>query len=136
MALLLAVLAIAAAGCGGSEVAADEVPGAPPALTVPTDEDLGGGGNADNASSDDGNASGDDADADANADADSGADGTTDDTATPEATAEPPATDDTTGGTTTPETTAPEDTATNDTPPAGSEAEQFESFCEQNAGAC
>jgi hypothetical protein len=31
----------------------------------------------------------------------------------------------------------PEDTAADDTPPpAGSEAEQFEDFCAQNAGAC
>ena len=49
----------------------------------------------------------------------------------------PPA-DDTSGGTTAPEATpVPDYTATNDTPPeAGSAPEQFEDFCEQNAGAC
>jgi hypothetical protein len=127
MALLLAVVPIVATGCGGSEVSADEVPGPPPALTVPSDTELGGGGgggdgNSDSSNSDDTSNSDDAASGDATA------------TPTPEATT-PPA--DTSGGTTAPETdTAPDDTATNDTPPAGAEAEQFESFCEQNAGAC
>jgi hypothetical protein len=135
MALLLAVLPIAAAGCGGSEVSADEVPGPPPALTVPTDEDLGGGGGGGGDGGDGGDETADAGNAtDEDADADAQTDDTTDGTVAPEATAAPPA-DDTTGGTATPET-APEDTATNDTPPAGAEAEQFESFCEQNAGAC
>jgi len=58
-------------------------------------------------------------------------------TAAPTTTA-PSTTDGTSGGTaapTTPSTT--DDTATNDqAPPAGSDAQQFENFCEQNAGAC
>jgi hypothetical protein len=127
MALLPAVLALAAAGCGGSEIAADEVPGPPPALSVPTDKDLGGGGGDGGAGTDDTSGSGgQDGDADT---ADEDAGGTA-----PEATAEP----DASGGAAAPETqTPPDDTATNDTaPPADSEAEQFETFCEQNAGAC
>ena len=60
-ALVFAVLALAAAGCGGSQVSADEVPGAPAALTVPTDNELG----ASDATS------GDDASADADADSSS-----------------------------------------------------------------
>jgi hypothetical protein len=129
MALLVAVLAIAAAGCGGSEVASDEVPGAPPAITVPTDSDLGGGGG-------DGNNSADNADSGAEENDSSTEDGAADPgTAEPEATAEPPA--ETGGGTAAPEATAAPDTATNDTQPEpGSPPEQFEDFCEQNAGAC
>jgi len=133
IALLLAVLAFAAVGCGGGEVSADEVPGPPPALTVPSDTDIGSGGgdNADGAADDAGNADEDDAANDPDATA-TPAPGSTD-TGTA-----PPATDGTSGGTTAPEAeTAPEDTAANDTaPPADSEAEQFEDFCEQNAGAC
>ena len=132
--LLLAVLPIAAAGCGGSEVSADEVPGPPVALTVPSDNEIGGGGGG---SADSSNGSGN-ADENSNDSANSDGSATTDDTSggttTPQATATPaPATG---GGTAAPDTGTTDDTATNDTPPAGSEAEQFESFCEQNAGAC
>jgi hypothetical protein len=126
-AIVLAVAALVATGCGGSEVAPEEVPGAPAALTVPSDDDLGGGGGGGG----DADAANGEGDADAEADADG--DGTTDST-TPEATATA-VPDDTSGGAAAPEAT-PEDTAANDTPPAGAEAEQFESFCEQNAGAC
>jgi hypothetical protein len=128
MALLVAVVAFAAAGCGGSEVASDEVPGAPPALTVPSDNELGSSGSnaADNASSQDGTGSSTDSSADSGT-ADSGAA----DSATPTPTP------DTSGGAAAPEATAAPDTATSDQPPAaGSPPEQFENFCEQNAGAC
>jgi hypothetical protein len=128
MALLVAVVAFAAAGCGGSEVASDEVPGPPPALTVPSDNDIGSGGSnaSDSTSSQDGTDSSTDSSADSGA-ADSGA------TDSPTATPAP----DTSGGTAAPEPTAAPDTATSDQPPAaGSPPEQFENFCEQNAGAC
>ena len=121
-ALLVAVLAFAA-GCGGSEVASDEVPGAPAALTLPSDGELGGSNAADNAASD-GNGS-------SNADSGTADSGTADATPTPT----PPA--DTSGGAVAPEATTAPDTATNDTPPAaGSPPQQFEDFCAQNAGAC
>jgi hypothetical protein len=123
----MAVVALFAA-CGGGEVSSDEVPGDPPALTVPSDDDIGSGGSADNASADADDTTGGTDDPEATATPDS----TTGDAGT----VTPPATDDTSGGTTVPET-APEDSATTDTPPpAGSDAEQFEDFCEQNAGAC
>ena len=121
LALLLAVVALVAAGCGGSEVAADEVPARRPPSPCQSDEDLGGGGNADGAET-------------ANADSDERP-----------ATARPttrrrrgdahdrPRRHERRHDGAEP---APEDTSTNDTPPAGAEAEQFESFCEQNAGAC
>jgi hypothetical protein len=122
LALSLAVLALAAVGCGGDEVAADEVPGAPPALTVPTDGEVSSGA----------------ADADAEEDPDAEADPDAA-TADPDAAVVP---EDSSGGAVAPETeeapaapeetTAPEETP----PPAGSAPEQFESFCEQNAGAC
>jgi hypothetical protein len=116
--LLLAALAPAAAGCGGSEVAADEVPGNPPALVVPTDSELGAAGS---------NA---DAGADSSADADADT-GTADSGAAATAT---PAPADSSGGTAAPEaTTVPEDTTTDQTEePAAPEP----SFCEQNEGAC
>jgi hypothetical protein len=125
LALVVAALAVLAAGCGAGEIASDEVPGSPPALVVPTDSELGAAGSdADETSSD--------TDEDADADADAG-------TADPGTAATPPA--DTSGGTVAPETqaapAAPEETAPEETPPpAGSPPEQFESFCEQNAGAC
>jgi hypothetical protein len=127
IALLFAILAFAATGCGGSEVAADEVPGPPPTLSVPTDSDVGGNSNAaaDTSAKSDGKSttSSDSGTADSGAaSADSG-------------TATPPA--DTSGGTAAPEATAAPDTAASDTPPAaGSPPQQFEDFCQQNAGAC
>jgi hypothetical protein len=126
---IIAVLAFAAAGCGGSEVDADEVPGNPPALTVPTDSELESGGS----------------------DADAETDESTDETTDPDAAAEDPAGTgavepavpeeqaDTSGGAAAPEeqAAAPEDTTADPAqPPADSPPEQFESFCEQNAGAC
>ena len=126
--LCTAALAAGAAGCGGSEVDYQEVPGPPVGVTVP-DEAV-----------------------------DSAASGDATPTPTPTATAEPGATtapsdqsgstsepsagtDSSTGtaGTDSGGATAPaeEDSASNDTaPPAGSEAQQFEDFCAQNPGAC
>jgi len=143
LALLVAFAALVVAGCGGGEVDADEVPGAAPALSVPSDSDIGSG---DSASSDSNSSTDDSSSSDTSDDtSDSGTSGTgttgTGSTGTG-----------TTGGTTTPSTggttggtgtgtgtTTPStgDGGTTDTPPAaGSAPEQFESFCEQNAGAC
>jgi hypothetical protein len=124
LALLVAVVALG--GCGGSEIDADEVPGATPTLTVPSDSELNSGSTSDEDAAS--------TDEDAATTEDAAAEDTTADT---EAAA--PA-DETTGGTTTPAptaTAAPQDSAETDTPPpAGSEAQQFEDFCAQNAGAC
>jgi hypothetical protein len=121
LALPLAALALAAAGCGGSQIAADEVPGNPPALTVPSDSELGAAGSSANGS----------------ADASTG-DSTDQSAATGATSTATPAPADPSGGTTAPTTqAAPEDTTGGATPPpAGSPPQQFESFCEQNAGAC
>jgi hypothetical protein len=131
--LCTVALAAGAAGCGGSELDYQEVPGPPVAAPIPS-ESVG----------------------------DAGASGDADATPTPTATAEPGSTTapsdqsgstgasqgttdtgDTaasgTSGTDSGGATAPaqEDSATNDTaPPAGSEAQQFEDFCAQNPGAC
>ena len=115
-ALLLVVLGLLIGACGGGEVDAAEVPGSPPALTVRSDSELGTSAAADETTG---------------ADAESGAaDGAA--TPEPEATAAPD------GGATAPEATAaPEDAAAEPEQPAAESApEQFESFCEQNAGAC
>ena len=126
--LCTAALAAGAAGCGGSEVEYEEVPGPPVEVAVPSET------------------------------VESAAGGDATPTPTPTATAEPgadTAPSDQSGSTTEPSTgsgtstgpagtdsggaTAPaeEDSAANDTaPPAGSEAQQFEDFCAQNPGAC
>ncbi len=139
-ALLCSVaLAAGAAGCGGSELDYQEVPGPPADVAIPSDS----GSSGDAASDDDASA-----------------------TPTPSATAEPggttapddqsgatgiaPTAGTDTGATGTSGTTdaagtdsggapapAEDDSASNDTaPPAGSDAEQFEDFCAQNPGAC
>jgi len=113
--LTLTALVLAVAGCGGGQVDAGEVPGSPPALTVRSDSELGA---ATNSSADQNSADSGSADASA--------------TPEPETTVAP-------SGTTEPQATAtPEDAAAgqDEPPPAGSAPEQFETFCEQNAGAC
>ena len=120
---LLVALALGLSGCGGSEVEYQEVPGDPAEINLPDRTPA---------------ASEDEA-----ADEEAAAEGTP----APEAT-EAPATEGATGATTeegvvdpspaaeeTPAAT--EDSAATDEPPApGSDAERFEDFCEQNAGAC
>jgi hypothetical protein len=115
-ALVLVVLGLLIAACGGGEVDAAEVPGGPPALTVRSDSELGTSAATDDT---------------AGADAENGA-ATAAPTPEPEATAAPD------GGTVAPEATAaPEDAAAEgDGSATESAPEQFESFCEQNAGAC
>jgi hypothetical protein len=118
-ALSLAVLvpALVAAGCGSDESEVPEVPGPPPALSVPHQKgapELG-----------------------------ASATPTPSGTPTPTPTAETGTTG-TTGGTGTntaaaTPTPAPatQDSPTTDTaPPSGSAPEKFEQFCEENAGAC
>ena len=128
------MLALVAAGCGSGEAEVEEVPGAPVNLTVPHQkgaQDL----------SEDGEAS-DDEDADADATPTPTADAEGDATPAPAddgTTGSTGATGTDTGGTDSSATPAPatEDSPTTDTqPPAGSAPEQFEQFCEENAGAC
>jgi len=129
--LTIGLLALVAAGCGGDDTLAPEVPGPPADVVIPEAAD------APTAAAED----------PADENADQTGDETTDDATTDES-----------GGTTTPEDTAPStDTGTvpetseggtaapeaeadgpsNDTPPPeGSNAEQFEDFCAQNPGAC
>jgi cytoskeletal protein RodZ len=123
---LIAVLTLAVAGCGGGKVTADEVPGGPPTLTVPSDDSAGGSATqtASNSSSSKSGTSND---------------GNSTSTQSGSAEATPTATPNSTGGSTaaTPVPTTAPDTATNDQqPPAGSDAQKFEDFCKQNAGAC
>ena len=118
------LLALAAAGCGSDDSLAPEVPGPPADVVLPESTVA--------PASDDENA--DSADQDSSTD-----EGTTDDTTTPDDTGATgdtgTTTPDTSGGTTAPEAEA--DSPTNDTPPpADSEAQQFEDFCDQNPGAC
>jgi hypothetical protein len=126
-ALMLAVAALAA-GCGGSEVPADEVPGGPVTLTVPVDEQIDG---ASSSSANDGTAA--DATADATADDSATTDDTTTDQAAPaddgSGTAAPSTTDD--GG-----AVAPEPAPATDEPAAAPDTGGTSEFCEQNAGAC
>jgi hypothetical protein len=126
------VLAVAAAGCGGGDEIAPEVPGPPadvalPDATVaPTSDE-----NADSSGTSDSSSSTDEGTTD---------EGTTDESATPDASGTTPDTgaatpDSSGGGAAAPDTSA--DSPTNDTPPpADSEAQQFEDFCAQNPGAC
>jgi hypothetical protein len=128
LALVLAVPALAAAGCGAGQIAADEVPGGPPILTVPSDTALGAAGSKADASSSSSSSSSSEESADSSTSSDGGtADSGTTSTGTPTATTTPAPT----------ATAAPEDTTGGSAPPpAGSSPEQFENFCEQNAGAC
>jgi hypothetical protein len=122
IALLLAVLAVAAAGCGGGQVSAGEVPGNPPTLAVPSDPTAGG------AQASSGSAAEDQSDG-------STSSGSTGTSSTDSGTATAPA-----DATTAPAPTATpqpqNDTSTAEQPPAGSDTQKFEDFCQQNAGAC
>ena len=113
-------LALAAAGCGSNEAQVPEVPGPPAELTVPHQK-----GAADLSQSSASATPTPSASATATPTAASGATGSTG----------------TTGGTgtNTAATPAPasQDTQANDTKPAaGSAPQQFEQFCQENAGAC
>jgi hypothetical protein len=123
--LAIAAVALGVAGCGGGEVSADEVPGSPPPLTVPSDSEL------DAPETDTGTT---DEDSTTDPDAATEDPAATDESAAPVVPADPE-----TGGAVPedPQAAVPEDT-TGETPAAPEEAptEQFDSFCEQNVGAC
>jgi len=145
LALLIAALLAVSSGitaCGGTQISADEVSGAPPELTTPTQRE----GSADALAEPD-DASSSDPSGTTGGQADS-----TDDT--PQTSDEPVSggsTPSTPGATATPQPQAeePQTTAT-PSDPGGSEApsqsgsnggaspgtEEFEEFCRQNAGAC
>ena len=112
--LLLLVALLGVGGCGGNEIAADEVPGSPPTLSLPPDEEPAAAAD-----------SGDPQDADEQ-DADEDADAATG------------AATDTGAGTDTGAATAPAaaPTAAPETGGAGGDEQQFEDFCNQNPGAC
>jgi hypothetical protein len=119
------LLAVAAAGCGGGEPLAPEVPGPPAEVKVPQSAQSPGDVAAANGQ---GSASGTATPTPTG----SGTSGTSGATATPTPTV---AGTDQGGGAAAPDATA--DGPTNDTPPPdGSNAQQFEDFCAQNPGAC
>ena len=130
--LAAGLLGLAAAGCGGGDDVAPEVPGPPADVVIPESAEAPGAAASNQSDSGDGTT-------DENSQDSGGA--TTDDTGntTPDTSGGTAAPDTTTpdasGGTTAPDTS--EDGPTNDTPPPeGSNAEQFEDFCAQNPGAC
>jgi hypothetical protein len=117
--VLVAGLAPVAAGCGSSEVAAEEVPGPPPELTIPRERGA----------------------ADPLADTGNAADQTANGDATPTPTPTPAGSGSATApagtGTTAPPATPQADGPGNDqAPAAGTAPDKFEEFCKQNAGAC
>ena len=122
LAVVAALLALGVAGCGGSEVEYQEVPGDPAEITLP---DRTPAGDAADPAAEDDAAAAEEATATATP-APADGTGTTTDGATGAATPAAEA------------TPAPaEDGETTDEPPVpGSDAERFEDFCEQNAGAC
>src|SRR5215207_1011198 len=126
--LCTAALAAGAAGCGGSEIDYQEVPGPPVDVAIPSasgssgDAAASGEPGGTTAPSDQSGATSSDPSASSDTGAATGTSGATGTAGTDS------------GGATAP---AGDDSAANDTaPPAGSDAEQFESFCAQNPGAC
>ena len=120
------LLAVGVAACGGQQISADEVDAPPPELTIPAGSgDALAGGASTTSTTDTTSTTETTDDADANDDATNGS-GSTGGTAAPAPAATPAP------------TAAPQqDSAQNDAPPpAGSGAQKFEEFCEQNAGAC
>jgi len=123
-ALLLSLLglAVAAPGCGSDASAVEEVPGAPPTLSVPHQK-----GAADVSASATPSASQTPgADATATPVAPAGDTGATGETGTNTGAAATPA----------PAPAAQDSPATDEQPAAGSPPEKFEQFCQENAGAC
>jgi hypothetical protein len=127
---IIGLLALVAAGCGGGEPLAPQVPGPPAEVKVPQAAQAPGDAAAANGQ---GSASGTATPTPTpTGTGTSGTSGTSGATATPT-----PAGTGTGqgGGAAAPDTTA--DSPTNDTqPPSGSNAQQFEDFCAQNPGAC
>jgi hypothetical protein len=128
--------AVGVAGCGGSELDYQEVPGPPTEVAIPS-ETVEAGGSAGADATPTPTATPEPGSTTAPSDQ-SGATGTAPSTGTGTASTGDTGTTGTSGtdsgGATAP---AQEDSATNDSaPPAGSEAQQFEDFCAQNPGAC
>lgn len=125
---LLVALGLGISGCGGSQVEYQEVPGDPAEINLPDRTPAAAAGDAaeDAAAAENGAAEKTPTPAPTEAPAAEGATG---------ATTEEGADDQTAAAEETPAAT--EDSAATDEPPApGSDAERFEDFCEQNAGAC
>jgi hypothetical protein len=123
-----ALLALAAAGCGGGEPLAPEVPGPPAEVKIPQASQAPGDAAAAQ------NAAGNDSTGTSDSTTGTGSSGDTGTDATPTPTPAGTGTDQG-GGAAAPDATA--DSPTNDTPPPdGSNAQQFEDFCAQNPGAC
>jgi hypothetical protein len=133
---LLCTVAFAAgvAGCGGSELDYEEVPGPPVEVSIPSETvESGGSAKADATPTPTATAEPGSTTAPSDQSGDTGAAPSTG-TGTASTGTTGAGTDADSGGATAP---AEEDSATNDTaPPAGSEAQQFEDFCAQNPGAC
>jgi hypothetical protein len=126
LAVPVTLLIFALAGCGGTTVAVQEVPGDPAPLDVPGNgEALAPATTATATPTPTETPGADDAEATTAPDT-SGSTQEADPQTAPEGSAE--------GGTAAPGT---EDNAQSDqAPPAGSDAEQFEDFCAENPGAC
>ncbi len=126
--LIAALMAVVAAGCGSSDAAAPQVPGPPAEVTIPESSQAptaAAGSNSDSKSStDSSSSSSDSSSSDSSSSTDTGTGSSDTGTGT---------TGDSSGGTTSPSTGTADSTAT---PPAGSNAQQFEDFCAQNPGAC
>jgi hypothetical protein len=130
--LAAGLLGLAAAGCGGNDDLAPEVPGPPADVVIPQSAEAPGAAASNESGSTDGTTdeSGEDTGSGTTGDTGTTTPDTSGGAAAPDTT-----TPDASGGTTAPDTTA--DGPTNDTPPPeGSNAEQFEDFCAQNPGAC
>jgi hypothetical protein len=124
--LLLPVLGLAllAPGCGSGDTAVQEVPGPPPALTVPHQKGAGDLSGASGSATPTPTPTPSAAGAATATPAGTGTTGTTGATGT------------NTGAAATP-VPATQDSPTSDTaPPAGSPPQKFEQFCQENAGAC
>ncbi len=123
VALAAVILGLGLTGCGGSEVEYQEVPGDPAEITLP--ERTPAAAETDEAGTDDEAAT---------------EEATPTATATPAdatgTTADPATTGETATAQETPAATAEDGPTTDEPPVPGSEAERFEDFCEQNAGAC
>jgi hypothetical protein len=118
LAVPIAVLTFALAGCGGAAVTVQEAPGDPVQLTVPGD---GAALAPDLTPSPTPTPT-------ATVDANTAAATPTPDTGA----AATPTPEGTTGG----GTAAPDTATTDQPPPAGSNADEFEAFCAENPGAC
>jgi len=145
-ALVALLAAFLLAGCGGSQVSADEVPGAPPELAVPDAEAAGALQDSGSSSasrrdrgSDTTSTSTDATPSDGSSDGTSGDSGGSASSGSSDATggAAAPAPQATATPAPTQAPAAPQDGAQNDSsPPVDSGAERFEDFCQQNPGAC